>query len=171
MSNELEARLDALYAIGAGEGANRPGLSAAEEDAHRLVADWMKAAGLDVDRDAAGNTFGRLRGADPARGEVWVGSHLDTVPGGGRFDGALGVVAAIDAVEQLRHARRARTVAVVAFRDEEGWRFGRGFFGSRAVCCQIGVAELEPCALVIRQSCGAGVEQRLAVDGLGRQVS
>lgn len=143
MSDELEARLDALYAIGAGEGANRPGLSAAEEDAHRLAADWMKAAGLDVDRDAAGNTFGRLRGADPARGEVWVGSHLDTVPGGGRFDGALGVVAAIEAVERLRHARPARTVAVVAFRDEEGWRFGRGFFGSRAVCGQIEAAELE----------------------------
>jgi allantoate deiminase len=143
VSSDLEARLDALYAIGAGVGANRPGLSALEEDAHRLVTDWMKAAGLDVDRDAAGNTFGRLRGADPSRREVWVGSHLDTVPRGGRFDGALGVVAAIDAAERLRHARPARTIAVVAFRDEEGWRFGRGFFGSRAVCGRIERAELQ----------------------------
>ena len=143
MSDELEARLEALYAIDGDRGANRPGLSAAEEEAHRLVADWMEAAGLDVERDAAGNTFGRLLGAEPARGEIWVGSHLDTVPHGGRLDGAFGVVAAIDAVERLRDVRPARSIAVVAFRDEEGWRFGRGFFGSRAVCGQIESADLE----------------------------
>jgi hydantoinase/carbamoylase family amidase len=143
MTGDLEARLDALYEIGAGEGANRPGLSASEEDAHRLVAGWMTAAGLDVQRDAAGNTFGRLAGADTALPEIWVGSHLDTVPRGGRFDGALGVVAAIAAVERLRELRPARTIAIVAFRDEEGWRFGRGFFGSRAVCGQIEAADLE----------------------------
>ncbi|MGH3033832.1 MAG: Zn-dependent hydrolase [Gaiellaceae bacterium] len=142
MNDELEARFDALYAIGAGEGANRPGLSRAEEEAHRLVADWMRAAGLDVRRDAAGNTFGRLSGADPALGEVWTGSHLDTVPSGGRFDGALGVLAAVYALERLRDLRPERTVAAVAFRDEEGWRFGRGFFGSRAVCGQVEAVEL-----------------------------
>jgi allantoate deiminase len=160
VSRELEARLEALYAIDADRGANRPGLSAAEEDAHRLVADWMEAAGLDVGRDAAGNTFGRLRGADPTRREVWVGSHLDTVPHGGRFDGALGVVAAIHAVEQLRHVRPARTIAVVAFRDEEGWRFGRGFFGSRAVCGQI-----EPADLEAQDDAGIRVDE--ALDALG----
>jgi allantoate deiminase len=161
MTGELEARLETLYAIGGGEGANRPGISDAEEEAHRLVAEWMRAAGLDVDRDAAGNTFGRLPGAEPAREEVWVGSHLDSVPSGGRFDGALGVVAAIQAAERLRGPRSARTVAVVAFRDEEGWRFGRGFFGSRAACGQIDAAELET-----RDADGTSVGEALQALGL-----
>jgi hydantoinase/carbamoylase family amidase len=70
----------------------------------------MDAAGLDVTVDEAGNLLGR-------RGEarVWSGSHLDTVPNGGKYDGALGVVAAIEAAERLRN----RTLAVVAFRAEE----------------------------------------------------
>jgi N-carbamoyl-L-amino-acid hydrolase len=70
----------------------------------------MREAGLDVDRDEAGNLFGR-RGA----ARVWSGSHLDTVPGGGRFDGALGVVAALEAADRLRET----PLAVVAFRAEE----------------------------------------------------
>jgi allantoate deiminase len=106
-------RLDELYAIGS----TRIGGSPEEDAAHELAARWMREAGLQVEVDAAGNTFGR-------RGDavVWTGSHLDTVPAGGRFDGTLGVVAAIEA------ARRADVpVAVVAFRDEE-----RGCAGSRA---------------------------------------
>jgi allantoate deiminase len=141
--HEVESRLDALYALGGGEGANRPGLSTAEEEAHELAASWMAEAGLEIERDPAGNTFGRLRGTDSNLGEVWVGSHLDTVPSGGRLDGALGVVAGIGALERLAELPRARTLAVVAFRDEEGWRFGRGFFGSRAVCGLIEREDLE----------------------------
>jgi acetylornithine deacetylase/succinyl-diaminopimelate desuccinylase-like protein len=106
-------RLDALYAVSA----TRVGGSPEEDAAHRLAARWLEEAGLAVEVDAAGNTFGR-------RGEarVWVGSHLDTVPNGGRFDGALGVVAAIEAA-----GRTAAPFSVVAFRDEE-----RGCAGSRA---------------------------------------
>jgi hydantoinase/carbamoylase family amidase len=100
----------------------------------------MEEARLDVSVDAAGNLFGRLPGA-PGSDEVWVGSHLDSVPQGGRFDGALGVVAALEAVERL--GPRQRTLAVVAFRDEEGWRFGRGCFGSRAFCGRLRTSELE----------------------------
>jgi len=70
----------------------------------------MREAGLEVARDEAGNLFGR-RG-DP---RVWTGSHLDSVPNGGRFDGALGVVAAIEAADRLRET----PLAVVAFRAEE----------------------------------------------------
>jgi allantoate deiminase len=161
VTSELEARLDALYAIGDGEGANRPGLSEREEEAHRLVAGWMNAAGFEVCHDAAGNTFGRLPGADVAAGEVWVGSHLDTVPSGGRFDGALGVVAAIEAVERVRERRPSRTVAVVAFRDEEGWRFGRGFFGSRSACGQVERAELDT-----RDADGISIREALGTLGL-----
>ena len=106
-------RLEQLYAIGA----TRVGGSPHEDAAHRLAARWFEQAGLEVEVDASGNTFGR-RG----RARVWVGSHLDTVPNGGRFDGALGVVAAIEAAE-----RTEAPLAVVAFRDEE-----RGCAGSRA---------------------------------------
>src|SRR5207302_19356 len=101
-------RLDQLYAIGGGVGANRPGYSASEDEAHELAAGWMREAGLEVEVDAAGNLIGRT-----ANASVWAGSHLDSVPNGGKFDGALGVVAAIEAVE------RAGAGAVVAFRDEE----------------------------------------------------
>ena len=139
MSERVLRRLDELYAIDGGPGANRPGLSAAEQEAHDLVAGWMEKAGLAVSVDPAGNLFGRLPGVD-ASDEVWAGSHLDSVPQGGRFDGALGVVAALEAVERL--GPQDRTLAVVSFRDEEGWRFGHGCFGSRALCGALEAAEL-----------------------------
>ena len=82
-------RLERLYAIGGGPGANRPHPSEAEDEAHELAARWMREAGLEVESDAGGNLLGR----SAADEEVWVGSHLDTVPHGGMFDGALGVVA------------------------------------------------------------------------------
>jgi acetylornithine deacetylase/succinyl-diaminopimelate desuccinylase-like protein len=112
-------RLDELYAIGEGPGANRPYSSAAEDEAHELAAGWMRDAGLAVEVDAAGNLLGRA-GEHP---DVWVGSHLDTVPQGGRFDGALGVVAGIEAVALVGRG------TVVAFRGEEV-----GCVGSRARC-------------------------------------
>jgi acetylornithine deacetylase/succinyl-diaminopimelate desuccinylase-like protein len=123
----LLERLDVLYAIGGGPGANRVGYTAAEDEAHELAAGWMREAGLEVEVDGHGNLIGRLPGEDPDVPEVWTGSHLDSVPHGGRYDGALGVVAGLEAVEQL--GRRRRTLAVVAFRDEE-----RGCAGSRGVC-------------------------------------
>jgi acetylornithine deacetylase/succinyl-diaminopimelate desuccinylase-like protein len=105
-------RLDELYAIGGG---TRLAYTAEEDRAHELAAGWMREAGLGVDRDEAGNLFGR-------RGEaqVWSGSHLDTVPNGGKFDGALGVVAAIEAAQRLADL----PLAVVAFRAEESGPMG-----------------------------------------------
>jgi allantoate deiminase len=123
-------RIEQIYAIGAGPGANRVGGSAGEQEAHDLVAGWLREAGLAVEVDPDGNLLGRLPGEDPDAGEIWVGSHLDSVPNGGRFDGVLGVLAGLEAVERI--GRRARTLAVVAFRDEE-----RGFGGSLA-CVQRG---------------------------------
>src|SRR4051812_47689009 len=91
----------------------------------------MREAGLEVEADAAGTLFGRLAGRRPELPEVWTGSHLDSVPNGGRFDGALGVVGGLEAVERL--GRRERTLVVVAFRDEEGCS-GPGCRGSRSLC-------------------------------------
>jgi allantoate deiminase len=118
-------RIEQIYALGAGPGANRVGGSPGEQEAHDLVAGWLREAGLDIEVDPDGNLLGRLLGSDLDASEVWVGSHLDSVPNGGRFDGVLGVLAGLEAVERI--GRRARTLAVVAFRDEE-----RGFTGSLA---------------------------------------
>jgi acetylornithine deacetylase/succinyl-diaminopimelate desuccinylase-like protein len=122
----LLERLEELYAIGGGRGANRPAGSAAENEACALAARWMQEAGLAVTRDEFGNVIGRLLGSQPTLSEVWAGSHLDSVPDGGKYDGALGVVAAIDAVAGVGVS--VRTLGVVAFRDEE-----RGCFGSLAL--------------------------------------
>ena len=119
----IQERLDELYAIGGGPGANRPHGSPAEDEAHELVAGWLEEAGLEVERDAAGNLVGRLPGSSPELPEVWSGSHLDSVPQGGRFDGPLGVLGALEAVRRV--GRRPRTLAVVAFRGEEVGCIGR----------------------------------------------
>ena len=157
------ARLDELFAIGLAAGTNRPGLAAGEERGHELVRGWMAAAGLDVAVDETGNTFGRLPGSHGTTREVWSGSHLDTPPDGGRFDGALGVVAALDAVEAIAGGGGARdTLAVVAFRMEEGCRFGRGCFGSRAV-----LGGLEPDEASLRDAAGVTLGDAFAALGLG----
>jgi acetylornithine deacetylase/succinyl-diaminopimelate desuccinylase-like protein len=121
----IHERLDDLYALGAGRGANRLAGSDEERRACELVGRWLAEAGLEVEVDAFGNVIGRLRGTAPELPAVWAGSHVDSVPDGGKFDGALGVVAAIEAVAAV--GRSSRTLGVVAFRDEE-----RGCFGSLA---------------------------------------
>ena len=100
-----------------------------------LVAEWMAAAGMDVRRDDAGNVVGRYAGTGgDARPPLALGSHLDTVPGAGRYDGVLGVLVAVAAVERLatRGERLAFPLEVVAFADEEGARFGVAYLGSTA---------------------------------------
>jgi allantoate deiminase len=107
----IRDRIEEVYAIAQ----HRAAYSPEEDAAHELAAGWMRAAGLDVSRDEAGNLFGK-------RGEarVWSGSHLDSVPTAGRFDGVLGVVAAIEAAERLSD----RPLAAVAFRAEESGPMG-----------------------------------------------
>jgi allantoate deiminase len=109
--SRVTQRLDEIYAIAQ----HRAAYSPEEDAAHELAAGWMRAAGLDVAADEAGNLFGR-RGA----ARVWAGSHLDSVPTAGRFDGALGVVAALEAAERLPD----RELAVVVFRAEESGPMG-----------------------------------------------
>jgi acetylornithine deacetylase/succinyl-diaminopimelate desuccinylase-like protein len=107
-------RLEQLATIG-----DRIGYSAEEDAAHELATGWFHQAGLEVEVDAVGNLIGRTPGGSR---QVWTGSHLDTVPGAGRFDGTLGVVAGLEAVEALG----LPGLGVVVFRDEE-----RGCAGSR----------------------------------------
>ncbi|MHB1243550.1 MAG: M20/M25/M40 family metallo-hydrolase [Gaiellaceae bacterium] len=107
-------RLEQLAALG-----DRIGYSPEEDAAHALAAGWFRDAGLEVEVDGAGNLIGRVPGGSR---QVWTGSHLDTVPAAGRFDGTLGVVAGLEAVERLG----LPGLGVVVFRDEE-----RGCAGSR----------------------------------------
>jgi allantoate deiminase len=104
--------------------------SEAMREANELVEGWMRAAGMEVRRDAIGNLIARYEGRDT---ETFVlGSHLDTVRDAGKYDGPLGVLVALACVERLR-ARGERlpfAVEVVAFADEEGLRYGTTYLGS-----------------------------------------
>ena len=110
---------------------------------YRAALDWvaeqMRAAGMQTRLDAFGNLWGRWEGSDPIAPRVITGSHIDTTLNAGRYDGVVGVLGAIDAVERLRAGgfRPQRTVEVVAFAGEEP-RFGTGCIGSRALVGALG---------------------------------
>jgi hydantoinase/carbamoylase family amidase len=128
------ATLDALARIGGGPdgGVTRLAWSPELFEAYAWVGERLRALGLEVEVDPAGNLLGRWEvGSGPP---LLVGSHLDTVSSGGRLDGVLGVVSALHAVAQLQEEgfEPARPVWIAAFMDEESTRFGAAFFGSRA---------------------------------------
>ena len=110
-------------------------LSPQHRAANDLVALWMAEAGLSTWQDAAGNQCGRLEGSTPGLPALLLGSHIDTVPDAGRYDGMLGVLLAIAVVDRMRRAGVMLPFAleVVAFSDEEGTRFGTALLGSRAL--------------------------------------
>jgi allantoate deiminase len=134
--------------------------TAALAEAGEAVEEWMQAAGMTVRRDAVGNVIGRLEGPDPAGPALLLGSHLDTVPDAGRYDGALGVLAGIAVAERLRAAELPFALEVVAFADEEGARFGTAFLGSSVLAGSFDAAALS------RTDAG-GVTLEEAVRGFG----
>jgi allantoate deiminase len=111
----------------------RPFASEAMRCAHEIVGDWMREAGMTVRRDNIGNLRGRFEGAGETT--LLVGSHLDSVRDAGKYDGPLGVIVAIAAVQRLHDAgkRLPFAIEVLAFADEEGLRFGSTYLGSRAI--------------------------------------
>lgn len=102
-------------------------------EVNALAALWMTEAGLRTWQDPAGNQCGRRERDGAERPAVLLGSHLDTVPDAGRYDGILGVLAAIEVADRLRDADLPFALEVVAFGDEEGTRFGTTLLGSRAL--------------------------------------
>jgi allantoate deiminase len=110
-------------------------LSPEHRAANDLVAEWMREAGLSTWQDPAGNQCGRLEGAEPGLPALLIGSHIDTVPDAGRYDGMLGVLLAIQVATRIRESgiRLPFALEVVAFSDEEGTRFGMALLGSRAL--------------------------------------
>lgn len=110
--------------------------------AEAWLAERFREAGLEVRRDEAGNIWGRW---ETGEGQTLVlGSHIDSVPEGGRYDGVYGVLAAVEVVRTLRQADAAlsRPIEIVAFADEEGTGFGGGFFGSKALTGTLRIEEL-----------------------------
>jgi N-carbamoyl-L-amino-acid hydrolase len=115
-------------------GVNRPCLTPLDREARRLLIGWGAAIGLTPSIDALGNLFLRHEGSEPGLAPVLIGSHMDSQPNGGRFDGIWGVVAALEAVQALREAGVAtrRPIEVVAWTNEEGGRYAPGCMGSMA---------------------------------------
>lgn len=140
----IAKRLDALSKIGltTDNGSNRPGYSQEEKQAKELVMSWMKEAGLHVEMDGAGNVSGRLDGRNNELYSIASGSHVDSVPNGGHFDGPLGVISALEVVEAWNEVnyRPNKPFEVLIFSDEEGSRFNNGLNGSEAF---VGQADVE----------------------------
>ncbi|MCU1637803.1 MAG: amidase, hydantoinase/carbamoylase family [Microbacteriaceae bacterium] len=116
-----------------GPGVTRLAYSPLERRAHALFAQWMSDLGCSVTTDAAGNTIAERPGAVPGRPAIGVGSHLDSVYSGGRFDGIAGVVAGVELVRLLAEAGMTleHPLRIVAFAGEEGARFGQACVGSK----------------------------------------
>lgn len=126
-------------------GVCRPALSPVEKEAFHLVKGWMEEAGMTVRIDHFGNLIGRLEGKDPQAPVLMIGSHIDSQPYGGRFDGPAGVLGGIEAVSTLTEQGIVpeRPIEVVSFCDEEGWRFNKGLFGSRGITGKLEEGELQ----------------------------
>jgi len=157
----------AFGAVETDEGHGRTVLtgSEADRDAREYLVDALEAAGMDVRVDPVGNVAGRWvpDGVDPDTGAVALGSHLDSVPRGGIFDGPLGVYGALEAVRAIRASDRdpARPIEVVSFTEEEGGRFGIGTLGSSVAAGDLSVEA----ALSLEDDEGKTLADRLSAIG------
>jgi allantoate deiminase len=141
-------------------GTRRTFLSAPMHDCHREVSSWMKALGMAVSVDAVGNLRGVYPAISPAAPRILLGSHLDTVPNAGAFDGILGVALAVGLVELLEGMPLPFGIDVVGFSEEEGVRFGVPFIGSRAL---VGRADEE----LLGRKDERGISVRKAIQDFG----
>ncbi|GAA0327615.1 Zn-dependent hydrolase [Bacillus carboniphilus] len=145
-SERLWSRIQELALIGktVDDGVNRFSYTLEEHAANEKVKQFMEEAGLEVSYDAVGNLIGSKAGEEDLP-TILIGSHVDTVPNGGKFDGALGVLTGIEVMQSLQEQgiNLRHPVKVIAFKDEEGTRFGFGLLGSRAVAGHLTHEDLE----------------------------
>ena len=147
----LRTQLEALSRFGRPpggrfeDGVSRVGFSDADIAGRKYVMDLMREAKLTPRIDAAGNIFARRDGSDASLPPILFGSHIDSVPSGGNFDGDLGTLAAIEAVRVLVAARMTtrHPLEVVVWANEEGVAFGRPLFGSRVVAGRLAAGEMD----------------------------
>ena len=141
-SERVQEHLAELAHFGANPegGVSRVAFSDADVAGRAYVRQLMEAAGLEVRIDTAGNLIGRLEGTDRKLPTIIVGSHTDSVPHGGNYDGDVGVMGGIEVAQQLRdrHVRLRHALEVVDFTDEEG-----GLVGSRAMAGELSAATLD----------------------------
>jgi allantoate deiminase len=144
-------------------GLTRVFLSPEGRAAGDAVLGWMREAGMQARLDAIGNVVGRYEGTRPGLPCLMLGSHLDTVRDGGKYDGMLGVVGAIECVHALnsREQRLPFSIEVVGFGDEEGVRFGTTLLGSRAIA-----GTLDPRILETKDVGGSSIADALRGFGL-----
>ncbi len=128
-----------------GNGTTRPVYTKEDMEARRYVRDLMSSVGLEVTEDNAGNLFGVLPGEDPSLDPVWTGSHIDTVPNGGKYDGIAGVFAGIEALRMIKEsgAPHKRNLSVNVYSGEEMSRFGVCCIGSRAISGRLHLEDLK----------------------------
>ncbi len=146
-SDRLQKRIQELAQIGKlGEtGVCRLALSSEDRAGVDLVQSWMEEAGLQTRIDDFGNLIGRVNGRNPDAPILMVGSHIDSQPYGGQYDGVIGVLGALEAVQTMLEQSLVpeQSIEVVAFCDEEGCRFQKGLFGSRGILNRLEPGELE----------------------------
>ena len=135
-------------------------LSPPMRDCHREITQWLNTLGAEVTLDAAGNLRGFYAGEQPSAPRLLVGSHLDTVPNAGAYDGVLGVVLAVALVEALGGRRLPFGIEVLGFSEEEGVRFGTTFIGSRAL---VGRLDEE----LLDRADANGISVRTAIEDFG----
>jgi len=133
-AEEAVARCKRLASFSEDPGSTRRTfLSSPMRDCHREIAKWLTAAGAEVTVDAAGNLRGFYAAAQSVAPRLLIGSHLDTIPNAGAYDGVLGVAIAAALLEALEGRRLPFGIEVLGFSEEEGVRFGTPFIGSRAL--------------------------------------
>lgn len=136
-------------------------LSPSMHRVHALLAEWMQAATMTVRIDAVGNLRGVLPGPSPHAPRLILGSHLDTVPNAGAFDGILGVVLGIAVAEQVRGHNLPFGIEVIGFSEEEGVRFSTPFIGSLAV-----IGKLDAGTLARADRNGVTIAEAIRIFGL-----
>lgn len=143
----LQENIDKLAEIGKlGEtGVCRLALSKEYKAGIELVKQWMDEAGLQTRVDNFGNLIGRLEGKNPNAPVLMLGSHIDSQPTGGRFDGPVGVLGGLEAVQTMQDLQIEPEIPIeiMSFCDEEGYRFNKGLFGSRGIIGNLDTDELE----------------------------
>ncbi|HLK62862.1 MAG TPA: Zn-dependent hydrolase [Bryobacteraceae bacterium] len=150
-SARLRERIEALSVFGRpangtfADGVSRVAYSDADVAGRRYTMGLMETAGLKPRIDAAGNIFARRAGSDASLPPVLFGSHIDSVPSGGNFDGDLGSLGAIEVIQSLNEAgiTTRRPLEIVVWCNEEGYAYNNGIYGSRAAAGHLDPGELD----------------------------
>jgi allantoate deiminase len=162
LAREVVVRCQTLARFSEDSGSiRRTFLSAPMRDVHRKIAGWITPLGALVNVDAAGNIRAVYRAAQPDAPILLMGSHLDTVPNAGVYDGILGVVIAIGLLGALAGRKLPFAIEVVGFSEEEGVRFGTPFIGSRAL-----VGTLDEELMSRKDAKGISIREAIAEFGL-----